>query len=731
MKTILMALLIMIVTLTTIPLSACGLITGESIGGPEVNETTIESYRFSLTNSTDGEITQTNNIEFAAPERYHVTETDDVGTREIIITGEQRYFKGDFEVFMLLQPVASYQRDISREATRKQLDMMKDIVELPEEDIKGVPCRHYRGAYDYEKQVRSMQESRTEKGLFPLSEAEIQDMLENFRKHVGGEVINLWIGKDDYLMRQMVINNLDPAEGAAAHRSVYEYYDFNEPIAIEAPLNAAGNLRDDWKTTAPKQPVFSYAITTSINNNDPTGRRIEFSMNITNTGSDKVTDIKVMVIPLTAEAGIWSSWESEGIVPYWMEPGASLGYTVTYGYDATTADPQTIAAALEGAGLYIGYRTPEGGLKMETVRFPVPDGIYTLPADLPPVYELSPVGEYRIGETGASEAWSAVSGEINGKKYLFVIVGTQNSDIQAPPGTLVLDIEDPAKPVRVAYLQAQEGTRYMLYMKLSGTVLYAAADEYLWIVDVSRPENPREIIRFTGVRPNTMAVSGQYAYVNDGNRKIVTLDVSNPADPRVLGSLDFVSKSGISLYLSNDRLLALATGTLSIIDITKPESPRIIDSPTFNMPDGTPGYIAGVAFGGDHACISLRGEETIGVSLVDTSGPAGLTELAFVEIEEQQFFGPSFVDKDRIYIFAAPKFTIGGRTRINIIDVSEPASPVELGYGELPNAWTFFDKPEGGGSWSFSLIDGYLYWFIGNSPQPPVIEIFDLAGLKD
>jgi hypothetical protein len=136
-----------------------------------------------------------------------------------------------------------------------------------------------------------------------------------------------------------------------------------------------------------------------------------------------------------------------------------------------------------------------------------------------------------------------------------------------------------------------------------------------------------------------------------------------------------------------------------------------------------------ILHGKDYACISLRGEETIGVSIVDTGGPAGLTELAFVEIEEQQFFGPSFLDRDRAYVFTAPKFTMGSRTRINIIDVSEPESPIELGYGELPDAWTFFDKPEGGGSWSFSFIDGYLYWFIGNSPQPPVVEIFDLAGL--
>jgi hypothetical protein len=33
-----------------------------------------------------------------------------------------------------------------------------------------------------------------------------------------------------------------------------------------------------------------------------------------------------------------------------------------------------------------------------------------------------------------------------------------------------------------------------------------------------------------------------------------------------------------------------------------------------------------------------------------------------------------------------------------------------------------------GSSGSFSVVEGYLYWFIGNEPNPPVIEIFELPG---
>jgi hypothetical protein len=718
-----------LVTLIIVLMPGCAVITGESIGEPEVTEMSIESYRFSLTSSTDGEVILTNNFEFVAPDRYHITETNETGTREIIILGDQRYFKGEVDFYMLVRPAGFYQENITREVTLKWLDRMADIKEFPEEDIEGVRCLHYRGLYDYEKALRSRYESDPARGGRPLSKQEIQKEVEMYSEHVGERYVELWIGKCDYLVRQMIIENVGPGEGNSTHRLVYKYHDFNEPIAIEAPIDASDSLLAGWKTTIPEQPVFSHDITTSINNNDPTARRIEFSVNITNTGSEKVTDIEVRDIQLTVEAGMWTRSYPERIVPYWMEPGVSLCYTVEYVYDATATAPENTAAALDGAGLYTGYRTPEGELKMETVRFPVPEGIYTLPIDLPPIYDLFPVGEYRIDEIGASEVDSTASGEINGKEYLFVAVGTQNSDIQALPGILVLDIEDRTKPVKVAYLQAAAGTRYMLDMTLSGTVLYVTADEYLWILDVSDPENPLELARYSGIDFRSLAVSGPYAYVNERNQRITTLDVSDPSSPRVLGSLDLASKSRIMLYLANGHLLALASETLYTIDITRPQSPRIINSRTFNMPDGTPTRISGVVFEGDYACISLRGDETIGVSIMDAGGPAGLTELAFVEIEEQLFFGPLFLDGDRVYVFATPKFTLGGKMRINIIDVSDPANPRELGYGELPDHWTFFDEPESGVSWSFSLIDGYLYWFIGNSPQPPVIEIFDLAGI--
>jgi hypothetical protein len=56
---------------------------------------------------------------------------------------------------------------------------------------------------------------------------------------------------------------------------------------------------------------------------------------------------------------------------------------------------------------------------------------------LPFSRDLTPSGEYRVEEPGASSAGVGAAGEINGISYLFVRVNTQNAEIEAEPGVLV------------------------------------------------------------------------------------------------------------------------------------------------------------------------------------------------------------------------------------------------------------------------------------------------------
>jgi hypothetical protein len=96
---------------------------------------------------------------------------------------------------------------------------------LGDEDINGVPCYHVKGTVSLENMTDTAQEL-----IPPESEA-----LE----------AELWIGKKDYLVYQMVIgidmeeaseaSGLDVSITGGSFTFIYQFSRYNEPVAIEAP----------------------------------------------------------------------------------------------------------------------------------------------------------------------------------------------------------------------------------------------------------------------------------------------------------------------------------------------------------------------------------------------------------------------------------------------------------------------------------------------------------------
>ncbi len=77
-------------------------------------------------------------------------------------------------------------------------------------------------------------------------------MLNEARSIRGSRVIDLWIGKSDYLMRQMKqeIHGPDPKDETQHLAVEFTFYDFNQPVSIEAPLDANGQLLPGWTSAS-------------------------------------------------------------------------------------------------------------------------------------------------------------------------------------------------------------------------------------------------------------------------------------------------------------------------------------------------------------------------------------------------------------------------------------------------------------------------------------------------
>lgn len=143
----------------------------------------------------------------------------------------------------------------SKENTLNLLDSLVNIKKLSTEKIDGVMCLHYKANGDMEKMIAESKVKIPENYSLDPSDASTQKILQDYEDfwRMRQENVEFWIGKDDYLLRQYVIVIQPSSESnlisSRNSRDIYRYYDFNEPIVIQAPLDSSGELLPGWRVT--------------------------------------------------------------------------------------------------------------------------------------------------------------------------------------------------------------------------------------------------------------------------------------------------------------------------------------------------------------------------------------------------------------------------------------------------------------------------------------------------
>lgn len=208
-----------------------------------------QSYRTTLLLTTNFE-SQTMEYSFAAAyasdNRYHVTITFNDASAEFIRIGGKLYRHdiSDTEPIHYSSPSI-----LAKEGTIEMLGWLTNVESLPNVDIDGTDCLHYRGEFDLERMISELRTAGQ------TTEAEIleqwQDTITEFE---------LWIGKDDYLIRKMVQEMRSPVRTPSGdieywniNKSEARFYDFNVPIVIDPPLTASGELLPGWELV-PSEP---------------------------------------------------------------------------------------------------------------------------------------------------------------------------------------------------------------------------------------------------------------------------------------------------------------------------------------------------------------------------------------------------------------------------------------------------------------------------------------------
>jgi hypothetical protein len=224
----------------------------------------VKSCRLSFTGQSTGSngLSQSGiEAEYLLPDRYHAVMSEDGETNEFILIGDVQYFPdghspGGAAAFGLSHSFTSiFNQDIALQ----YLDSLAGAQNLQNEPIKGVNCYHYLGKWNVEKQIaetkKSLLEAQTGMGITP-DEQDIDLQLAPMRSMEMN--IELWIGKDDYLIRQMQMKGKIPDDPEASTFNQIEvtltYYDFNQTITIEPPLDSSGRLLPGWRQTESNMP---------------------------------------------------------------------------------------------------------------------------------------------------------------------------------------------------------------------------------------------------------------------------------------------------------------------------------------------------------------------------------------------------------------------------------------------------------------------------------------------
>ena len=205
---------------------------------------------------------------------------------------------------------------------------------------------------------------------------------------------------------------------------------------------------------------------------------------------------------------------------------------------------------------------------------------------------------------------------------------------------------------------------------VSGDYAYVADGEAgLRVIDVSDPQNPVEVGYYdTPGYAVDVYISGGYAYVAAGYAGLRVIDVNDPSNPVEVGHYDTPGCT-YDVYVSGGyAYVADEDSGLQVIDISDPQNP--VEVGYYN----TPGWALGVYVSGGYAYVA---DDWAGLRVIDISDPSNPEEVGYYDTPDYAW--DVYVSGDYAYVAA-------WYAGLRVIDVSDPTSPEEVGYYDTPGS---------------------------------------------
>ena len=235
---------------------------------------------------------------------------------------------------------------------------------------------------------------------------------------------------------------------------------------------------------------------------------------------------------------------------------------------------------------------------------------------------------------------------------------------------------------------------------------------------------------------NAIFVRGQEAYVGFGN-SIIILDVTNPADPRLISSISLPVDEVLVLQVIGDYLYVNwpdLTGGMYIIDVSDPLYPIEVDCQEENS-----FQLSSATLSGDYAYLPLGDVEKGGLLIYDVTNPRKVVEVGAYQPEPigRPVFFPNLSNIDssqRIvtsvgisgdYAYVGENLPGGDSIyngQLRILDISIPENPRLVGIYNMPYQTGITDIVAGD-KYVFASASGWIV----NHELTTILDISDPA----
>jgi hypothetical protein len=205
----------------------------------------------------------------------------------------------------------------------------------------------------------------------------------------------------------------------------------------------------------------------------------------------------------------------------------------------------------------------------------------------------------------------------------------------------------------------------------SGEYAYIAdAHGGLRIVNVSNPSEPREVGSFEpsgSTAGQGIDISAPYVYLADGLGLLI-LDVSDPTAPADVGFFDSRGFAVQVQIVGGNAFVAGREGGLNIADVSTPEVPEHLS----DYFEAGSVHVLDVFVSDSIAYVAMQGD---GLRVVDASDPTAPQEIGFFDTAGAA---------EAVQVSGGFAYLADGEDGLRIVDVSEPTHPHEVASYDTP-----------------------------------------------